>query len=232
MSLRTQFKQWLRKQGYDVTRFTRLQQLRHHRVDLILDVGASVGLYGEQMRRLGYTGRIVSFEPRTAAFQQLSERAARDADWHVRQCALGSEPATSEIHISKATDSSSLLDMLPRHVEACPDTEYVDTETIQVDTLSRVFDDYVRPGETPFLKLDVQGFEMPVLEGAADVLDRLAGLQIELSLVPLYSGETLLPDVVRYLGERGFTLTEIEPGLRDPGSHQLLQVDGLFFRLS
>lgn len=229
-ALRQWLKGRLRGAGYDIVPFPRLQLLAHHGVNLLFDVGASEGLYGETMRRLGYTGRIVSFEPRSTAFARLSERASSDPNWEALPFALGKEETSSVIHISGAADSSSLLDMLPQHYQTYPNTEYVDQETVDVRPLDAFLETYGRPGDVPFLKMDVQGYEKVVLEGATQTLERLAGLQMELSLVPLYEGETLLPDMIRYLETQGFTLMDLEPGLRDPVSQQLLQVDGIFFR--
>ena len=228
--LRTWLKGRLRRAGHDVVPFPRIQLLAHHGVDLLLDVGASEGLYSEEMRRLGYAGRIVSFEPRSAAYARLAQRAADDPAWDTAPYALGAERGTSVIHISGAADSSSLLDMLPEPPQTYPDIGYVGEETIEVRTLDDAFATHHRSGEVPFLKMDVQGYERHVLEGGARTLARLAGIQMELSLVPIYEGETLFTDMVHLLEARGFTLMGLEPGLRDPASRQLLQVDGLFFR--
>ncbi len=229
-SLRLWLKRQLRGAGYDVVPFPRLQLFHHYGITLLFDVGASEGLYGAEMRRLGYAGRIVSFEPRSTAFALLRRWADNDPNWEALPFALGKEATSSIIHISGSADSSSLLDMLPRHYETCPDTEYVAEEAIDVRPLDDFIEPYCRLGDVPFLKMDVQGYEKYVLDGATRMLDRVAGLQMELSLVPLYEGETLFTDMVQYLETRGFTLMALEPGLRDPASQQLLQVDALFFK--
>jgi hypothetical protein len=54
-------------------------------------------------------------------------------------------------------------------------------------------------------------------------------VQLELPLVPLYGSEALFADMVRLMEERGFTLMSVEPGLCDPTSGQLLELDGVFF---
>jgi FkbM family methyltransferase len=208
----------------------RLALLAHHGIDLLLDVGANRGQYAGTMRGRGYTGRIVSFEPVASAFAGLSARAEGDPDWRVENYALGDTPGRGRINVSANSCSSSLLEMLPEHARVAPDSVYVGEEEIEIRTLDEVFAGGFPPGARPFLKLDTQGFERKVLEGARSILDSILGVQIEMSLVPLYRGGALLPEMLDYLQERGFLLELLEPGFSDPQSGRLLQVDGVFFR--
>ena len=66
--------------------------------------------------------------------------------------------------------------------------------------------------------------------GATKCLDRAIGLQLEISLVPLYEGALSLRDVLDRTEELGMHLVHVEPGFRDPGSRELLQMDGVFLR--
>jgi FkbM family methyltransferase len=229
-SLREWVRHKLRGAGFDVVPFPRMQMLARHGVTVLFDVGASEGLYAEDLRRLGYAGRIVSFEPRADAFARLARRAQGDPRWETVQLALGREATTSVIHLSGAADSSSLLDMLPRHTDVAPGSRYVGEQTVEVRTLDEVFDAHVGPRDVAFLKMDVQGYERHVLDGAERSLERVVGLQLELSLAPLYDGETLSAEMIALLDAKGFSLVGLEPGLRHPRTGQLLQADGLFFR--
>jgi hypothetical protein len=85
-------------------------------------------------------------------------------------------------------------------------------------------------GRNLFLKIDVQGFEPQVLEGAARLLDRTQGVQLELSLAPLYEGQTLFLPLVDWLAKKGFELWALIPGFIDNKTGRMLQVDGIFFR--
>ena len=81
-----------------------------------------------------------------------------------------------------------------------------------------------------WLKLDVQGSELSVLRGAERTLERVEVVETELSLVELYEGQALLPDVYAHLTQRGFGIWFLEPVFRDSSSGELLQLDGLFAR--
>ncbi|NEB75730.1 hypothetical protein G3I40_10890 [Streptomyces sp. SID14478] len=66
-----------------------LRQLTAYEIDLVLDSGAHHGCFGRGLRRAGYRGRIVSFQPFGGARAKVRRTAARDADWLVVPYALG-----------------------------------------------------------------------------------------------------------------------------------------------
>jgi FkbM family methyltransferase len=228
----------LRGRGWDVVRWTGLQHplgqrmrlLRHYGISVVLDVGANEGQYGRELRLARYRGRIVSFEPMAAPFAKLVSATRSDPGWDAVQLALGEADTETEINVSRNSVSSSLLPILPVSVEAAATSSFVGEESITVRRLDGVFDQYLRAGEVPFLKLDVQGYELHALAGATGVIDRIAGIQAELSLVPLYEGAPLCTDIVAWAKEHGFALMSLEPGFVHPATGRLLQVDGVFFR--
>ncbi len=205
---------------------------RHYAIDLLLDVGANVGQYAIDMRKSGYGGRIVSFEPLTAAFKQLEAVAKGDDRWQLRNAAVGAECGTSTINIAGNSCSSSLLQMLPRHVNAAPESAYTGSESVTVETIDSVFDGLKGSASHIFLKIDTQGFEYQVLQGARESLRNIIGIQAEGSLVPLYQGEMLFEPLVAHMSRVGYKLKFMEPGFCDPATGEMLQVDGLFFRQS
>ena len=205
--------------------------MAYHRIELLLDVGANVGQYGEHMREDGYTGRIVSFEPLKQAYATLAKKAARDPAWTVHErCAIGAEIGEAEINVSKNSVSSSMLPMLAAHSDAAPESVYLTKDLTKVLTLDSVIGQYRRGQERVFLKIDTQGFERQVLEGAQECLKFVAGVQLELSVVPLYESQNLYRYFLDYLAERGFVLWSLTPGFTDPETGQMLQFDAIFIR--
>ncbi len=208
----------------------RIRLMQTFGIDLVIDVGASVGDYGRQLRRLGYAGRIVSFEPLSAPFERLSEIAAADGAWDVVQSALGSSPGTEYIHVAGNSSSSSLLAMLPRHERSAPESAYKGTERIEITTLDAMFDDICRGCRRPMLKIDTQGYEDRVLAGATTALSRIHLIQLEMSLAPLYAGQALFPALDAQLTNMGYRLVSVEPGFSDERTGELLQFDGIYHR--
>ena len=225
-----------RQVGYDLAEYPglafrrRMKLWDHFGVDLVLDVGADTGEYVQTIRRHGYAGRVVSFEPLSSAFALLRQSAAGDPHWETVNVALGDHDGRATIHIAGNSHSSSLRPMLGAHLEAAPRSVYVGTEEVRVRRLDTVFDEYRRGARRVYLKVDTQGWEREVLAGGDRVLEQIGGLQLEMSLVPLYGGQTLFADLLELVTRRGFTLMSLEPGFADERTGQLLQVDGVFFR--
>ncbi len=232
----TLIREYLHRLGIDLIRYhpevhplaRRMRLLAKHRIDMVFDVGANTGQFAREIRTHGYHGPIVSFEPMTEAFRILSERFRPDPLWKGENFALGETEGQARIHISQNSFSSSILDILPSHVRSAPASSCSGQETINVRTLDSVISGY--SPKKFYVKIDTQGFEDRVLNGAQQCLHRIVGIQIEMSFVPLYEGQVLFLDLFKRLTNNGFTLMALEPGFADPGTDQLLQADGIFYR--
>lgn len=121
--------------------------------------------------------------------------------------------------------------MLPSHLNAAPNSAYCGSEDIKVKKLDTILGNYADSNSTIFLKIDTQGYEKNVLEGAKNSLDKIIGIQVEMSLVELYQGEMLYYETINYLRERGFKLCLIENEFYNPSNNELLQINGVFFKV-
>lgn len=205
--------------------------LAHHDVDLVLDVGANAGQYSLALRRSGYRGRIMSFEPLRDAWERCTAHASRDPLWTVApRMALGATEGQIQIHVAENSVSSSILPMRDTHRAAAPNSAYVSSETVDLRRLDRAVGSALDDARNPFLKMDTQGYEREILAGASGILDRLRGVQVEMSLTPLYEGSPSFDELLGILQDMNFTLWAIQPGFTDQKSGRMLQVDGLFFR--
>jgi len=224
--------------GVDVSRFPGdhpthqvVKLVRHHGISRVLDVGANDGGYATELRRFGFTGRIVSFEPVSEPFRLLGKHARHDAGWTTLHCAIGAETAKVTINVAaNNAASSSVLPMLTTHEEAAPGAMIVGAETVTQHALDGLWPDITEPDDLVFLKADVQGYERQVLDGVAEHLDRVTGLQLELSMLPLYEGGWLYDEALDWAGRHGFALMRLIPGFTDERTGQMMQADGVFFR--
>ncbi len=226
---------FLHKTGFDIRRFpTRdqrmlLKYLKDNNVNDCFDVGANTGQYAKLIRSMGFMGNIFSFEPQKNAFQQLSKSATDDTYWKVYNFGLGNIAGKSVINISKNSVSSSILDINELLVEVVPETEYISREDIQVNRIDSFIKEIAFKNRF-FLKIDAQGFESKILEGAEGCFNDIYALQLELSCISLYKGEKLFDEMKLFIESKGFFLSSIESGFADPKSGRLLQVEAVFLR--
>jgi FkbM family methyltransferase len=239
MTLKHQIRQLALRAGIDMHRYNAvesaqarlLHQLRTHDIDTVIDVGANDGGYGSLLRQGGYQGTIVSFEPLSAAHAGLLQATAGDPLWHVApRLALGECAGQARINIAGNSASSSLLPMKGLHADAAPTSRYVGTEAVAVMALDEFTHPALEQARNVLLKIDTQGYEMPVLHGARRWMQRLAGVQLELSVAPLYEGQVLHGELMAHLAAQGLELWNLMPGFVDPASGRMLQFDGVFFR--
>ena len=205
--------------------------LQHHQIDTVLDVGANVGQYGQRLRDWGYRGRVVSFEPLPSAHEQLSTRSASDPDWIVApRMAIGAEDGEVDIRVSAETDMSSILPQSELLQEVSPTSAIQATERVAIHRLDSVATNYVDSESRVFLKIDTQGFEPQVLDGGEALLPKLVGIQLEMSLVPLYQGERDYRAMIQRLEAAGFALHLVLPGYFERKLARMVEIDGVFVR--
>lgn len=222
-------KGYVRVRGEDAAALARRQRLlASHNIDLVVDVGANEGQYARQLRALGYVGRIHSFEPMESAWRELTRHTSRDSQWTASRLALAESRGTTTLHVSGNSISSSILEMLPRHEHNAPRSKYVCDEIVNLSRLDDEFPAIRADARNIWLKLDVQGYEDRVLAGSQNTLIAINIVQIELSLVQLYSGQLTFLPFCEYFEKRNFDLIGFEAGFQEPDSGVLLQVDALF----
>lgn len=205
--------------------------LDKYAVNCVFDVGANAGQYGRRLRRLGYTGRIVSFEPTAEAFAKLQKKAENDPDWWVYNIGLGREEATQDIHV----DWNSMNSLLPP-------TEYgrgrykrfahSRTEQIEIRRLDAVMDEAL-DGLTeprPYLKMDTQGYDLEVFAGAGKRIDDFVGMQSEVALLQLYEGSPRMHEAVAVYEDSGFEITGMYPVTREPATGRVVEFDCVMMR--
>ena len=205
--------------------------LEHQGITLVLDVGANVGQYATRLRQGGWPGRIVSFEPLPTARVSLEQAAADDPLWEVAPpMALGASGGTVTLNVSAESDMSSTLPFLPEMADLLDSAAYTGTETVPLARLDGVFGQYAVDNDQVLLKIDTQGTESAVLEGASGILDRIQGIQLELSIRPVYEGERGYLDMIAALQGLGFEPALFIPGYFNHRTARLISMDGVFLR--
>lgn len=210
-----------------------VELIRHLGVELLIDVGANEGQFVSRVRRAGFEGRVVSFEPLPSAFARLTERAARDPNWECLPVALGHVRETRVLYEARASVLSSMLPSSRFAAEIfARQADVANRIDVEVRTLDEMWTEIHRGGSAPrcFLKMDTQGFDLEVFRGAAPRMDSIWGLQSELSLRALYEGMPSHLDALATYRAAGFCETGFFPVFRDESTLLLGEVDCVLAR--
>lgn len=196
-----------------------------------IDVGANTGQTWELLRKFGYRGKIISIEPLSECHDLLTKKSQGDPDWIIApRCALSDKEGEIEILVSEGSSLSSVREPTGTMSGALPKVRAESKEKVPLHRLDKLLREEVEASGRVFLKIDAQGHDMEVLRGAEGVIDRIDGVKIEMSLLPLYEGETLYLDILKYLDSKGFSpRLLVDVGYSKKLGRQL-QIDGTFVR--
>lgn len=170
----------------------------------VLDVGANRGQFAVFASQRFPRAKLICFEPLPGPRAQLVRAVGINGRVQMSEFALGAATETAKFHVSAADDSSSLLPIGRRQSDVFPGTAERTTMKVQVQRLDEVVtgSEMVHP---VLLKLDVQGAELAVLQGAEKLLPEVDAVLVEVSFVELYAGQPLADEVWSALREHGFS---------------------------
>lgn len=187
----------------------------------VFDVGAYRGDFAAEVLVVWPAAQLVCFEPLPGRAEALRTRFA-GAAVQVHDAVLGARSGTP-VELSLAETASSVL------------AEHATQDFARVARETTALDDLVAGGRIParceLLKLDVQGYELAVLEGAQGLLARTEVVLLELNLLDLHVGVPLLHEVLAWLAARGFVAWDLAGLTRRPLDDALWQVDLVVVRV-
>jgi FkbM family methyltransferase len=212
-----------------------------------IDVGAR-GAFEPDLRPISFAVDAVGFEPDPVAYAALTN----DSRWHslrFEPVALSGVGGMRRLYIPRDPQSATLLE--PNHALGAEfdKTQFFDVVKT-IDVATETLDAAVRRlrlARVDYLKLDVEGAEREILEGAEETTKRLLALKVEVLFAPARHKQPFAGDIDSHLRARGFRLMEmirpaswrrrgyiIHPQLDRSAvpysKGQLIQADYLFFR--
>jgi FkbM family methyltransferase len=199
--------------------------------DVLIDIGANEGQYGAWARKLGFKGRIISFEPQQATCEALSRAARGDDLWEYHRVAIGESDGELELHVFTDSTMTSAFSPTPNLLRSFPESVETGTEIVPMRSMLSLWPSLNCAGQRVFFKADVEGYELAVLRGAGAVLRDVAFMELELSLGDTFLGAPLIQDVLAFLSDQGFSVLALEQNHADEyDTGQMYMVDGIFRR--
>jgi FkbM family methyltransferase len=200
-------------------------------IDCVFDVGANTGQYYRFLRDMvGFAGPVISYEPTPALVADLTRNASRDNAWHVNAIALDRAAGEATFHVARDTQFSSLRTPGPVGMELFSDGRMEgDAITVKTETLAREIARWRdRLGfQRPYLKLDTQGHDLAVAEGAGDALAVFVAIQSEAAIVPIYSDAPGIVTALNFFTRRGFAPCAFVPN-NEGHFPRLIETDIIF----
>ncbi len=169
-------------------------------INTVFDVGANTGQTVEWIRGFLPNTSIFCFEPIEDTFKKLKTNVASDKKVRIEQIAFGNTPGKKIVRLFE--DFSYLNSLREDLMNA---DQYAKTEEITIYTI----DQYCSERgiiHIDFLKIDTEGYEIQVLEGAEKLLSTrgISMIYCEVGFQSSNSRNTNLSELIKYLEEKGF----------------------------
>ena len=158
--------------------------------DQVIDVGAHSGEFGLWAQQFG--SAYLGIEPDPTAFGAL-QRNLPDAE--LEQVAVGAEQGTAEFSLATSTGDSSFGKSGGQTIE------------VRVETLDDVAQRVFPKGYIAILKIEAEGFEPEVLQGARQTLSRTKIVTVDAG--EERGGLSTAPECVNLLISSGFQLSQV-----------------------
>lgn len=187
---------------------------------LVFDVGAYEGEFAKEVLRIWPGSQVVCFEPQDHAAERIERLRQAGARIDLHRCLLGASAQDAVTLNLCETASSVLAEWHVKHAQ----------RSFPQRTIDGVVDEAYSNRSPDLLKLDVQGYELEVLKGAANSLLSVQAVLAEINLLDIYRGAPLLHEMVAWLAANGFVAYEICGLTRRPLDGALWQVDMVFVK--
>ncbi len=210
-----------------------MQLFSAYGVNVVFDVGANRGQYGKLLRKVGYDGHIVSFEPVPDVAKELADYAAGDGKWTVHAIALGRENGMTTMNVVPGTLSSVLP---PTDFGATRYEKLTNAVTYEVPVrrLADLLDEALAgiPDPRPYLKLDTQGFDLEAFAGLGERTSEFVAMQSEVAFMEIYAGMPRFDEALAAYEAAGFEVTALYPVSRESSTLRVLEFDCVMVRPS
>jgi FkbM family methyltransferase len=192
---------------------SRFEPLYQDRPLVLADVGARGGLKKNWQVARPHL-RVLGFEPDEREFTRLNSGPPSANGDRVFNVALLNRRGSITLNIARDAGLSSIFEPNREFLQSFPDAtrfDIVDRREVDIDTLDHVVSAHGAE-DLDFIKVDTQGSELLVLEGAATILaDSVTGVELEAEFAPLYVDQPLFADVDRYMRGVGYLLFDLRP---------------------
>jgi FkbM family methyltransferase len=193
---------------------------------VIIDGGTNKGQIFGALLALYPTAHAHAFEPQPHAAEQLRATFSHFPRVKINQVALGEFPSQTEFLVNAFDETSSILEAsdFDAPLSFVQLREKITVDVVTLDAYAKTLGlEWI-----DLIKLDLQGFELPALKGAAKLLPNVGMILGEVLFVPMYKGQTNFGELDAYLTAAGFRLYNLFFGATNTMSGQQIAADALW----
>ena len=203
--------------------------LQDYGIKTIIDIGANDGGFARKINKIIPDAFIYSFEPIEKCFIELKKNTITINNIQHFNFALGEKEKVTVFHENEFSPSSSFLVTKDQHLKSFPYATKTDPRLLTIKPLDSFIEQFNLKAKL-LLKLDVQGYELSVLKGSTQILEKTDMILTEVSFVELYENQPLFDEIYEYLKPLGFKYYGNFEQLNDPNTNFILQADAIFLR--
>ena len=185
--------------------FERLQWLRDTvgvNLSTVLDIGAHDGTWADTLRRMYPDARVISFEA-NPAMEDILKTKSHDV---FAPCALGAKDGQIiNFYCDRSDPRSTGNSMFCEATTMFRDPLVVELRTTRLDSIACIQGMH----NVDLIKIDVQGAELAVLDGASETLQKTSMVVLEIPFLAYNTNAPLFADVIAYMAARGFRPIDI-----------------------
>lgn len=193
----------------------------------VVDIGVNHGQFLHLASRLWPNSDIIGIEPNAALAQKANALYAGNPQIRVESCAVGAEDGTIELYVTANDQNSSIHEPTAAFHDDRTADGVVRTEPVALRRLDTLLDSEKGP---MLVKIDVQGAELEVLQGAGDRLDDVSVIIIESPFEEAYDGAAGFDEIYRFLTARGFAYEGALGQLNSKHTGRVRQEDSIYVR--
>lgn len=171
----------------------------------LVDVGAAGGIQ-PRWKVIESNLNYIGFEPDDRSRHELDRSNHEFRSYEVHPHALWNKPGMLSINLCRKAQVSSHFTPNYQFLSLFAESErfeVVATERLEARKL-----DQLGIKAADFIKLDIQGGELSVLEGAECLLESAFGLEVEVEFLPLYVNQPLFGEITSFLSRVGFEFVD------------------------
>ncbi len=201
-----------------------------------IDIGANSGWFARLVLRfLPQNNWVISgYEPLKSMWPYLEDLSQSHPNMTYKQVAVGDRLGCTEITEYGSSGLSSIHDIHPDYNGYLMyNTAIINKYSVNMITLDSELDALVKTDEEVVLKIDTQGYELPVLKGAQKWLNsgRIKIILVEVMTLQKYTQSALYQEIFEVLHETGFTLYDMNRGVYEKNG-RLSEFDAIFIHHS